>query len=146
MAGLVFYVVNLVGVRPTAAFQVILVTVLIAAIVLYALLGIGHLDAARFVPTAPRGTVGVLAGGGILFGLMAGASFMIDVASGTRVTELQLKAGGHAVVALSALIILMLAASLPGALLVIIRLGGTAWLYWRRRIRTSSAWSGSRSY
>lgn len=74
-----FYLVNLAGLRFTVITQVVLMFALIAALILYIALGLGSVDGANLTPFVPEGPIAMLAAGGLLFGLMAGGLFIVDV-------------------------------------------------------------------
>jgi basic amino acid/polyamine antiporter, APA family len=74
-----FYVVNLLGVRPTAVIQVTLMAVLLLALVMFVVLGAPEVSTANFTPFLDGGVAGLLASAGLLFALMAGGLGIIDV-------------------------------------------------------------------
>lgn len=75
----VFYLVNLLGLRFTVITQVVLMFALMAALVLYIVLGLDSVESANLTPFVPEGPVAMLVAGGLLFGLMAGGLFIVDV-------------------------------------------------------------------
>ena len=75
----VFYVVNVFGVRPTVVVQVVLMVALIAALVLFVADGATSIDRDNLSPFLPEGIVGLLVSAGLLYGLMAGGLFIVDV-------------------------------------------------------------------
>lgn len=80
LAGLaLFAAVNLWGVRPTAIIQVALMAALIGSLLLYVVLGAGAIDSANLTPFFDGGAGGVLVASGLLFALMAGGLFIVDV-------------------------------------------------------------------
>lgn len=74
-----FAAVNVWGVKPTAVVQVTLMSALIVALLLYVALGIDAVEADNLSPFFAEGAVGVFVAAGILFALMAGGLFIIDV-------------------------------------------------------------------
>lgn len=74
-----FAAVNVWGVKPTAVIQLTLMVALIGSLVLYVALGAGAVDTANLTPFFDGGAPGVLVAAGILFALMAGGLFIIDV-------------------------------------------------------------------
>lgn len=74
-----FYGVNVFGVKPTVIAQVVLMVALMVALLLYVVLGAGSVEADNFSPFLAEGPVGLLVASGLLFGLMAGGLFIIDV-------------------------------------------------------------------
>jgi len=74
-----FAAVNGWGVKPTVVVQVVLIAALIGALVLYVALGAGAVDSANLTPFLDGGAPGLLVASGILFALMAGGLFVVDV-------------------------------------------------------------------
>jgi len=74
-----FYVLNILGIKPTAWLQSLLFFVLVAALALYVALGLGHVDPARFAEPFPHGVGGLLAASGLLFTFSAGGLFVVDL-------------------------------------------------------------------
>jgi APA family basic amino acid/polyamine antiporter len=74
-----FFVVNLMGVRLTAAIQTILFFLLLSALILYIVLGLPSVGAENFSNPFPKGVGGLLAASGLLFTFSAGGIFVIDV-------------------------------------------------------------------
>ena len=74
-----FAAVNGWGVKPTVVVQVVLIAALIGALVLYVALGAGAVDSANLTPFLDGGAPGLLVAAGILFALMAGGLFIVDV-------------------------------------------------------------------
>lgn len=74
-----FYVVNVFGVKPTVVVQVVLMVALIAALLLFVVVGAGSIDGDNLSPFLPDGIVGLLVAAGLLYGLMAGGLFIVDV-------------------------------------------------------------------
>lgn len=74
-----FYVVNVLGVRPTVVVQIALMVALIAALVLFVVMGAGSVQGENLSPFLPEGIPGLLVAAGLLFGLMAGGLFIVDV-------------------------------------------------------------------
>ncbi len=75
----VFYIVNLMGVKLTARIQTILFFMLLAALVLFIVLGLSAVRAENFSHPFPNGIGGVLAASGLLFTFSAGGIFVIDL-------------------------------------------------------------------
>jgi basic amino acid/polyamine antiporter, APA family len=80
-----FYLVNVLGVRPTVVVQMVLMVALIAALVLFVITGTGSIDADNLSPFLPEGMLGLFVAAGLLFALMAGGLFIVDV--GDEVVE-----------------------------------------------------------
>jgi APA family basic amino acid/polyamine antiporter len=74
-----FYVVNLMGVKLTARIQTVLFFMLLAALLLYILLGLPSVKADHFRNPFPKGLGGVFAAAGLLFTFSAGGIFVIDL-------------------------------------------------------------------
>jgi basic amino acid/polyamine antiporter, APA family len=74
-----FYVVNLLGVRPTAVLQIVLMVALVAALVVFVVAGVPEVRGENFTPFLDGGALGLLAASGLLFALMAGGLGVIDV-------------------------------------------------------------------
>ncbi len=74
-----FYVINLMGVRLTAAIQTALFFMLLAALLLYILLGLPAVEVQNFSNPFPKGVGGMLAAAGLLFTFSAGGIFVIDL-------------------------------------------------------------------
>jgi len=83
----VFYLVNIMGIKPTSWLQSLLFFVLLAALLLYAGMGIGHVDPARFADLFPKGAGGLLAASGLLFTFSAGGLFVVDLGGEVRRPE-----------------------------------------------------------
>jgi len=74
-----FYVINLMGVRLTARIQTVLFFMLLAALILYIVLGLPSVRAENFSNPFPNGVGGLLAASGLLFTFSAGGIFVIDL-------------------------------------------------------------------
>jgi len=74
-----FYVINLMGVRLTARIQTVLFFMLLAALILYIVLGLPSVEAENFSNPFPNGVGGVFAAAGLLFTFSAGGIFVIDL-------------------------------------------------------------------
>jgi basic amino acid/polyamine antiporter, APA family len=75
----VFFGVNLLGVRPTALIQITLIAGLLLALALFVVMGAGSVQSENFTPFLDGGVPGLLAAAGLLFALMAGGLGIIDV-------------------------------------------------------------------
>lgn len=74
-----FYGVNVLGVRPTVVVQVVLMVALIAALLLFVVAGAPSVEGGNLSPFLPEGVPGLLVAAGLLFALMAGGLFIVDV-------------------------------------------------------------------
>jgi basic amino acid/polyamine antiporter, APA family len=74
-----FYIVNLYGVRPTVVIQTALMVSLMAALALFIVAGMPAVDPTNFRPFFAEGPEGALIAGGILYALLAGGLFIVDV-------------------------------------------------------------------
>ncbi|MBN1635944.1 MAG: amino acid permease [Deltaproteobacteria bacterium] len=74
-----FYVINLLGIRIAVLVQNIMFWLLLSALILYVILGAGHIDTANFSNPFPNGIAGVLAAAGLLFTFCAGGLYVIDL-------------------------------------------------------------------
>ncbi|MBN1572382.1 MAG: amino acid permease [Deltaproteobacteria bacterium] len=75
----VFYVVNLLGIKFTAQLQTILFIVMMAALILYVVLGVPHVRVENFTPMFPNGVGKFIAATGMLFTFCAGGLFAVDL-------------------------------------------------------------------
>ncbi len=75
----IFYIINLLGISLTARIQIIMFCILMAALGLYIVMGIPHIEAANFTPLYPMGAGGVFAAAGLLFTFCTGGYFVIDL-------------------------------------------------------------------
>lgn len=75
----VFYVLNLVGVRLAMAAQSIMLFVLLFALGSFVVLGWGDVELARFSEPLPGGAMGVVTATVLLYALLAGGLFIIEV-------------------------------------------------------------------
>lgn len=80
---LLFLVLNLVGVKEAGRIQVIFITVILLALLMFNILGFTSISVDRFAPFAPGGFGGVLTGAGMIFiafgGLLKVASIAEEV-------------------------------------------------------------------
>ena len=74
-----FYVINLMGMKLTARIQTVLFFMLLAALILYIVLGLPAVRAENFSNPFPKGVGGLLAAAGLLFTFSAGGIFVIDL-------------------------------------------------------------------
>lgn len=75
----IFYLVNLVGIKFTARLQTFLFAIMMAALVLYVVLGVPHLEPKNFSNPFPNGAMNFIAATGMLFTFCAGGLFAIDL-------------------------------------------------------------------
>jgi APA family basic amino acid/polyamine antiporter len=75
----IFYVVNLLGVRPAAQLQGLLVIILIAALIFYAGSGLAVLDPGNFSSSMPNGPAGLALGTALLTFTYFGANGIIEL-------------------------------------------------------------------
>ncbi len=76
--GVIFILINLLGTKEAAGFQVVLVTVLITIMLAFIAFGFGRIDITRFEPFAPNGIKSILSTTGFVFVSYGG---LIQVAS-----------------------------------------------------------------
>ncbi|MBW1892367.1 MAG: amino acid permease [Deltaproteobacteria bacterium] len=74
-----FYLINLVGVQQTARIQIVLFFLLMSALVLYIIMGIGEIKVANFNEPFPKGFGGLIAASGLLYTFCAGGFFVVDL-------------------------------------------------------------------
>jgi APA family basic amino acid/polyamine antiporter len=114
-----FYAVNVLGIRPTVVVQVTLMVVLIAALLLFVVSGTDSVKADNLSPFLPDGVGGLLVASGLLYGLMAGGLFIVDVGDEVvdpaRIYRRVLPLGMGIVLALYVLITLITAGAVPHA-------------------------------
>ncbi len=75
----VFYIINLIGVKPAAAIQSILFFILMSALGLFILKGIPHVQQSHFVDLFPNGLKGTMSAAGLMFTFSAGGFFVVDI-------------------------------------------------------------------
>jgi len=75
----VFYLINLIGVQQTARVQIILFLLLMSALVLYIIMGIGEIRMENFETPFPKGVGGLIAASGLLYTFCAGGFFVVDL-------------------------------------------------------------------
>ncbi|HWH32693.1 MAG TPA: APC family permease [Egibacteraceae bacterium] len=75
----VFFVLNLLGVRLAMAVQSVLLFVLVGALVLFVAMGWGDVEAARFADPLPGGAMGLVTATVLLYALLAGGLFVVEV-------------------------------------------------------------------
>ena len=75
----VFFVINLLGIDLTARIQTLLFVVLMAALILFVVLGVPRINPAYFTGFFPKGVGGVFAAAGLLFTFCAGGFFVVDL-------------------------------------------------------------------
>lgn len=75
----VFYFINLIGINLTARIQIAMFCILMAALVIYIVMGIPHVAASNFNPLYPMGAGGVFAAAGLLYTFCTGGFFVIDL-------------------------------------------------------------------
>ena len=74
-----FYVVNIFGVRFAAQVQGVMVLVMIGALIMYAALGIPHIDVSNFSVIAPMGTLSIVSAAALLTFPYMGANAIIEL-------------------------------------------------------------------
>jgi len=75
----IFYLINLIGVQQTARVQIILFLLLMSALVLYIIMGIGEIRMENFETPFPKGVGGLIAASGLLYTFCAGGFFVVDL-------------------------------------------------------------------
>jgi APA family basic amino acid/polyamine antiporter len=74
-----FYVVNIFGVRFAAQVQGLMVLVMIGALIMYATVGLPHVDAVNFAVIAPKGTLSIISAAALLTFPYMGANAIIEL-------------------------------------------------------------------
>jgi len=74
-----FYLINLLGVHQTSRIQIIMFLLLMSALVLYIIMGIGEIKTANFNNPFPKGFGGLIAASGLLYTFCAGGFFVVDL-------------------------------------------------------------------
>lgn len=74
-----FYIINMLGVGPTAKIQTFLLFVLLVALCLFVVMGLPKVEAVRFTELFPKGVGGLLTASGLLFVFCGGGFFAMDV-------------------------------------------------------------------
>jgi APA family basic amino acid/polyamine antiporter len=97
-----FYIINILGIRIAASVQGLMVLVLIAALIMYDIVGIPHVSLSHFKVLVPKGTLSVIAAAALLIFPYLGANAIIELGG-------EIKRPGR-VIPLSFLIIIVLVA------------------------------------
>jgi APA family basic amino acid/polyamine antiporter len=79
-----FYAINVIGIRAAAYTQLAAVAVLLAALGVFIAMGIPEVSAARFAPLFPGGAFGIVAASALLYTLLAGGLFGIEMGDEVR--------------------------------------------------------------
>lgn len=74
-----FYLINLIGVQQTARIQIVLFILLMSALILYIVMGVGEIQTANFNEAFPKGFGGLIAASGLLYTFCAGGFFVVDL-------------------------------------------------------------------
>jgi len=74
-----FYLINLIGVQQTARIQIVLFILLMSALILYIIMGVGEIQVANFSEAFPKGFGGLIAASGLLYTFCAGGFFVVDL-------------------------------------------------------------------
>lgn len=74
-----FYLINLLGVHQTSRIQIVMFLLLMSALVLYIVMGIGEIKTVNFNDPFPKGFGGLIAASGILYTFCAGGFFVVDL-------------------------------------------------------------------
>lgn len=80
----VFFVVNLLGIRPAARVQLLMFVVLVGTLGSFVLFGLPAVDPANLSPLVSGSPVGVAAGAGVLYFTCLGANFVVDIGGEVR--------------------------------------------------------------
>ncbi len=75
----IFYLINLIGVQQAARIQIVLFLLLMSALVLYIVMGVGEIQVANFNNAFPKGFGGLIAASGLLYTFCAGGFFVVDL-------------------------------------------------------------------
>jgi APA family basic amino acid/polyamine antiporter len=75
----IFYLINLLGVHQTSRIQIVMFLLLMSALVLYIVMGVGGIKAANFDNPFPKGFGGLIAASGLLYTFCAGGFFVVDL-------------------------------------------------------------------
>jgi APA family basic amino acid/polyamine antiporter len=97
-----FYIINIIGIRIAASVQGLMVLVLIAALIMYDIVGIPHVSLSHFKVLFPKGTISVIAAAALLIFPYLGANAIIELGG-------EIKRPGR-IIPLSFLIIIVLVA------------------------------------
>lgn len=79
-----FYAINVIGIRAAAYTQLAAVAVLLTALGVFIVMGIPEVSAARFTPLFPGGVLGTVAASALLYTLLAGGLFGIEMGDEVR--------------------------------------------------------------
>ncbi len=74
-----FYAINVIGIRAAASTQLVAVVVLVVALGVFVAAGIPAIDTRRFTPLFPGGVSGIVAASALLYTLLAGGLFGIEM-------------------------------------------------------------------
>lgn len=80
----VFFLVNLLGIRPAARAQLLMFLGLLAALGSFVLFGLPAVDSTNLTPMFSDNLVGIAAGAGVLYFACLGANFVIDIGGDLR--------------------------------------------------------------
>lgn len=80
----VFYIINLVGIKPASYVQFSLVLILIMSLLVFIIPGIPSLKLANFTPLFTGGAIGLIAAAAISYTLLAGGLFGIELSGEVR--------------------------------------------------------------
>ena len=79
-----FYAINVIGIRAAAYTQLAAVVILLMALGIFIVVGIPAIDAERFTPLFPGGAFGIVAASALLYTLLAGGLFGIEMGDEVR--------------------------------------------------------------
>lgn len=79
-----FYAINVIGIRAAASTQLAAVVVLVVALCVFIAVGLPSIDTARFTPLFPGGVSGTVAASALLYTLLAGGLFGIEMGDEVR--------------------------------------------------------------
>jgi APA family basic amino acid/polyamine antiporter len=82
-----FYVINLLGIKPTALVQFGMTACLLLALAVFVILGAPAIKIENFTPLFAGGPMGFLVSSALLFTLLAGGLYIIDVGEETKEAE-----------------------------------------------------------
>jgi len=75
----VFYLINIIGIKHAAYVQLVTVAVLLIALFVFIVPGVPAIEAANLTPLFPGGAMGIIAASALLFTLLAGGLFGIEI-------------------------------------------------------------------
>jgi len=74
-----FYLINLIGIKPVGYVQLTMIVVLLLALITFIASGIPAIEADNLTPLFPEGAMGLIAASALLYTLLAGGLFGIEI-------------------------------------------------------------------